>query len=1054
MHGLYPCLLCTMLMRLLVLQRVLSTTTPVAVQSKPTARFLFAIYPPIFVIEKYSKRNRHKAFLGEGRTLGISEDANIGQAPRCSNAEKGQGGTGSRSVQGSLITHSPNDEQAHAGRSTGSAEVSVSTQRDDIQQGGASTAAKEEISLDGSGRGRTVERPAMVDCKSCGKELPEANYPLHQFRCPGVRSNLKPWEILPAEAKFEDRVTISRRKATFEQRSAAASVKTVTRDGVLSLEGALDYRRSRLKNPRTATRRADHVAHSLERNEGHFSGRGIASRESANAVRIHPNEENWDHTGCIPDNLLGGEQGGTSSLACRFCGLSFQKVDAIASHEDFCGARTERCDQCCGLVPRKNVKTHGLPGGECDAIIAKAVEIEELMVTGRDCDGTIGQAVDGRSRPSHLLTTIAGTRTMCDDSCRDTIESGESLGRPGRGLGALDDSLAHAVRLSRQASLALQVACAKNDRLCASGGISSLMSTSCKTKLLHAGARNKKAKDGVRDQSAAYGVDKHNQTDRAEKEKSKSTPSQNNVSHSLQTVSSCQPGANNTSLRDAADEGTDLFSTQDMSPAEGCFNSTRDRGDGVDISRTTKESDKLESTGIERCGSRRMEPQRRDVEASSSESWKCLQCTLCNPSHIAICSACGLSMQTEGARSTTDALVKSSSTAVASHGAKIRQKQLAEDAQQSRISLSCLTPRGLVSPMPIPPTHLHGIDFAKWDSNGSLPVPANSKLHAQLTEVEASASSTFRRTLHTRLQDHRVSTKNNLLARSRAPIASSDRRVRLQHTEVDSIQMITSAPSGSLIRPALEETASGSFGRTTMDSISSVPYVSSGGMALDSTLGLGVIKMSASDRSRRRGHAIDTRRTRACMTHASTRLGGSSRPRRPERVRQRFRSRSHPSTPGIESTSDLAANDSTAECIPISSRLGKASRRNGDIGEDKFSSQRSSYRARNQALPGNLPANRFLGAGGGKIDGILGRVNVAPVCDMSLSVVGGSKPVANGISRRKCGGGNVDRSGKSGAQHKAKLAEKRRSRTGVAPIKLRQRMSNTQLTRLLPLLSA
>eukprot|EP00752_Nemacystus_decipiens_P013349 g11819.t1 len=149
----------------------------------------------------------------------------------------------------------------------------------------------------------------------------------------------------------------------------------------------------------------------------------------------------------------------SARLTCAFCGLVFRSAGPAAEHEQACGTRTERCDRCCGHVPRRDAESHRRPGGSCDAVIAAAEEHERLV--------------------------LAAGRSLALNGCGSGGDGGGDGGGvtwrgEGGGLlgGRFDALLAEAVRSSKAASTALEDARVENyARLVEAGGVTPLAGT-------------------------------------------------------------------------------------------------------------------------------------------------------------------------------------------------------------------------------------------------------------------------------------------------------------------------------------------------------------------------------------------------------------------------------------------------------------------------------------------------------------------------------------------------------------------------------------------------
>ena len=136
---------------------------------------------------------------------------------------------------------------------------------------------------------------------------------------------------------------------------------------------------------------------------------------------------------------------------CSFCGLSFRTVDATDAHESLCGTRTERCGRCCGHISRRDLESHGRPGGACDAAIAAAVAREEhdkatVVAAAAAASVTSGMEFSGDG------FGLSGSRGGLNGGMRSSVGEFNSL-------------LAEAMKSSKVASATLEAARVRNDSL-------------------------------------------------------------------------------------------------------------------------------------------------------------------------------------------------------------------------------------------------------------------------------------------------------------------------------------------------------------------------------------------------------------------------------------------------------------------------------------------------------------------------------------------------------------------------------------------------------------
>ncbi|CAM9830864.1 unnamed protein product [Ectocarpus sp. 12 AP-2014] len=146
-------------------------------------------------------------------------------------------------------------------------------------------------------------------------------------------------------------------------------------------------------------------------------------------------------------------------FTCAHCGLSFRTVGAAGDHETLCAARTERCGRCCGLVPRGDAEAHRRPGGGCDAAIAAAAEREDAQA--------IAIVVGGGGRGGVGVTGLGLVGSVVGGA--EPSERFNGHLDPGTSGSRFDALLAEALSSSEAATAALADARAKNAARMATG---------------------------------------------------------------------------------------------------------------------------------------------------------------------------------------------------------------------------------------------------------------------------------------------------------------------------------------------------------------------------------------------------------------------------------------------------------------------------------------------------------------------------------------------------------------------------------------------------------
>lgn len=274
-------------------------------------------------------------------------------------------------------------------------------------------------------------RMGSTTCESCGKLVPAANYHLHMLRCSMLAGGLS------RSGRRRQRQT-----PTVGRHTTELPFTTITAHGCDSGPiGCFPDPESPFSAPSDASQGTESVCdnHSTERTLADEETSGSVNRPAAPTVESSP----------------------PHPYACVYCGLSFRCCGAIEDHDTFCGARTERCERCCGLVSRRNAESHRLPGGECDAKIAAAMANEERMSPAKTSDESTrrvaAQAGRAMVASSNGLTSHSETR-WSDGGCLP------------HAVGRVERMLAEAVRSSREAAVGLHATRARNNDLLAISG--------------------------------------------------------------------------------------------------------------------------------------------------------------------------------------------------------------------------------------------------------------------------------------------------------------------------------------------------------------------------------------------------------------------------------------------------------------------------------------------------------------------------------------------------------------------------------------------------------
>lgn len=415
-----------------------------------TTAGVLAISPPAppapkAVSSRYTTKSRCRAFSGKGFTLGIrtvalQTDTDQSGASILDNNEQSTelDNSGNTAGRGEVATTL---NVAHVAPSVKKATHKENHNGVVLDEGStfcdwsSPTAGPEEANTVGntcspSDNGVDPRCPRAVieiTCKSCGKLVPPANYALHQFRCRGFRPGVL--EI--------GRRSVATTAVTIDTPVEDSTPSTIVRGSTDAIATAAAVAR---KSVNTSDRSNCPIGNvtgvdetAAERkvfgSEGAVkcrddSGMGGPSPPPSSQKSVR--EQNDQKSPLNPPPGVSSPNGSTSVspnpslfsprslLSCVYCGLSFRDLHAAGDHRELCGARTERCDRCFQLVPRRDVAgAHRLPGGACDAAIAAAVAVE-----GKVCSAATATA---------MTTGVAAT--VGEEEGRRLAVWGDSVGR-------------------------------------------------------------------------------------------------------------------------------------------------------------------------------------------------------------------------------------------------------------------------------------------------------------------------------------------------------------------------------------------------------------------------------------------------------------------------------------------------------------------------------------------------------------------------------------------------------------------------------------------------
>lgn len=480
-----------------------------------------------------------------------------------------------------------------------------------------------------------------VACRSCGRSVPVANLYLHELRCPLTVG--KPGHIHTSSPS--SLVTISKPD---RGRSAPTNRQPLHPDGVnmgetpsinAGREVAPPELEETYKYPSSGEDEIDTPVEtwSIEERE---CGEGPSETANYSSGRVHGQN---------------GKEGSPTDMSrplfsCTYCGLSFRAVDSAASHEGPCGARTERCECCSSLVPRREAESHRRPGGGCDAVIAGAIAAEEegLHAAAADASFTAG-------------STVAATK----DSTFENVGDVDYLKR---GISIFDGLLAQAVISSRKASNALLDARTRNEGLTASlagmtlrpGAVECISPTSGATSALTAATP-------TYDDCTVHGNGKREADISFERDSNATIPTSfaedmgmGNSGKSLD-IGNREYTVPHTSSRPLIKVWTEGVDTTSESRTPSIFSrgdqrlKPGDEGNPSGMGNCERETEMAvtspclrQASGVARSGvswapaaANAAATTRRDFSPSGGGKWGCSLCTLVNPRGAKACEACG-----------------------------------------------------------------------------------------------------------------------------------------------------------------------------------------------------------------------------------------------------------------------------------------------------------------------------------------------------------------------------------------------------------------------------
>lgn len=306
-----------------------------------------------------------------------------------------------------------------------------------------------------------TSRDVEITCKVCGRHVPKTNICVHELRC-----------------HRRDSRHIAQHKGGCERSSESGGVRETVHARRKEREEGESPERDKEEHGRDRSQTDDESYDYPASSSSSVSTTSLGRDGIKNGKHLHDNHE-WKYmrlppASCSPCQVA--PPSGPSSpilaaarLQCMYCGLSFQTIGATNNHQILCGTRTEMCERCCRHVPRRDGETHRRTGGDCDAVIAAAIEGEEeralaskIVGVGFDAPAWAGGHIFGRGEGGGdaFDSGISGGHHFDGGAAAGRLENSHE-----RGLGRFDALLAQAVKSSKEGSAALSYAQAKNNGL-------------------------------------------------------------------------------------------------------------------------------------------------------------------------------------------------------------------------------------------------------------------------------------------------------------------------------------------------------------------------------------------------------------------------------------------------------------------------------------------------------------------------------------------------------------------------------------------------------------
>lgn len=205
-------------------------------------------------------------------------------------------------------------------------------------------------------------------CKQCNEPIPKLQYPEHEKSCRPP----KPKKPLVPPTQLEQSSYFQTRKAVEDKKIEARKERYMQR-----LDKLVDTGYSCKDNTSTAlplySMGSPSASFGSSRPRSYDYSSGFPHNASSNARRSRENGYNFSSipNETIPKTEVRAQpkpqesQGAAATtkdsssglLACKYCDLELPKLD-LEEHENYCGSRTDRCNECGELVMFKDKQAH------------------------------------------------------------------------------------------------------------------------------------------------------------------------------------------------------------------------------------------------------------------------------------------------------------------------------------------------------------------------------------------------------------------------------------------------------------------------------------------------------------------------------------------------------------------------------------------------------------------------------------------------------------------------------------------------------------------------